>query len=132
MLGFACTQTYEEGRADGVHVWVSWADWLGYGVGRPAVGACLAFDDARELARELELTTQRDWERWCRAGNRPQDVPSNPDRVRFQRLCAPSTKPVGWYLLIQIVRGLTMADCRLVCGTLDARRHTRMNEISSD
>jgi hypothetical protein len=42
--------------------WVSWADWLGYGVGQLPVGTFLVFEEARELVWEQRLRTQKQWE----------------------------------------------------------------------
>ena len=45
--------------------WVSWADWLGYGVGQPPVGTFLSFEEARELMWKEGLRTQKQWREWC-------------------------------------------------------------------
>jgi hypothetical protein len=47
--------------------WVSWADWLGYGVGQPPVGTFLSFEEARELVWNEGLTTRQQWREWCDA-----------------------------------------------------------------
>jgi hypothetical protein len=47
--------------------WVSWADWLGYGVGQLPVGTFLSFEEARELARKEGLRTKEQWWEWCDA-----------------------------------------------------------------
>jgi hypothetical protein len=36
--------------------WVSWADWLGYGVGQLPVGTFLSFEEAREVVRAKEFS----------------------------------------------------------------------------
>jgi hypothetical protein len=37
--------------------WVSWPDWLGYGVDKPKRGSFLPFEVARELARKQHLSS---------------------------------------------------------------------------
>jgi hypothetical protein len=47
--------------------WVSWADWLGYGVGQLPRGTFLPFEEARELVWTEGLRTHKQWEEWCDA-----------------------------------------------------------------
>ena len=47
--------------------WVSWGDFLGYDVGKPAVRTYLPFEEARELVRLEKLTTHQQWRDWCDA-----------------------------------------------------------------
>jgi len=60
--------------------WVSYRDWLGYGEGEPKSDEFLAFEEAREIVRALELKGRDQWERWSR-DHRPADIPSNPHRT---------------------------------------------------
>ena len=57
--------------------WVSWTDWLGYGEGEPKYDEFLAFEDAREIVREVGLGSCKEWQRWSR-DHRPADIPSAP------------------------------------------------------
>jgi hypothetical protein len=43
----------------------------------------LVFEEARELVWEKRLTSQADWTRWCKEGNRPPNVPSRPQQVTY-------------------------------------------------
>ena len=65
--------------------WVSWGDWLGTGNVKRTKGVHVkqfrSFADARAFARSLHLSGQRAWERWCREGERPEDMPSLPSSV---------------------------------------------------
>ena len=80
--------------------WSGWADWLGAeAAGRPsapapseAPGAAPAsrrpagrrfrsFPQARAFARTLGLRRKTDWEAWSASGQRPADIPSEPDVV---------------------------------------------------
>jgi hypothetical protein len=47
--------------------WVSWADWLGYGVGQLPRGTFLSFEEARELVWKEGLRTKEQWREWCDA-----------------------------------------------------------------
>ena len=45
------------------------------------------FESVRELARGLKLSGQREWAKYCKSGNKPDDIPSDPSR---------SYKNKGW------------------------------------
>ncbi|MBT6645989.1 MAG: hypothetical protein HOB51_00475 [Thaumarchaeota archaeon] len=36
------------------------------------------FESAREFARELKLKGSREWYEYCKSGNKPDDIPSEP------------------------------------------------------
>ena len=55
--------------------WNGWPDWLGNGVRR---GGWRPFDEARSFVRSLKLTSQSDWDAYCRSGKRPADIPNRP------------------------------------------------------
>eukprot|EP00947_MAST-08B_sp_MAST-8B-sp1_P006548 g6548.t1 len=66
--------------------WVSYPDWMGYqftqgdqtrGIGKGA----LAFEDARNIVRRLRLTSKKEWKEWSKSGQRPSNMPSNPDQL---------------------------------------------------
>ena len=62
--------------------WLSWPDWLGYGVGKaPKKGVpkdFLEFEEARAYVRKVGLESQEQWHEWCSAGHRPENIPSCP------------------------------------------------------
>jgi hypothetical protein len=62
-------------RDDG---WISYPDWLGY-EGR-AVGQMLPFAVARAIVRKLKLRSNREWQAWRKAGERPSNIPSCPQQ----------------------------------------------------
>ena len=39
------------------------------------------FESAREFVRKLGLKTQKEWSDYCKSGNKPDDIPSGPERV---------------------------------------------------
>src|SRR5215210_3346312 len=40
-----------------------------------------SFEEAREFARSLGLRSQREWQEYSKLGQRPDDIPSNPDKA---------------------------------------------------
>jgi superfamily II DNA or RNA helicase len=63
--------------------WQGWGDWLGTGSVAPRNMVFRPFDDARAFARRLGLTSQNDWNRYCKGelpekGRRPEDIPADP------------------------------------------------------
>jgi hypothetical protein len=61
-------------RDDG---WISWPDWLGYGKRYDM----LPFTVARAYVRKLKLRSRKEWFAWRKSGQRPSDIPSNPDQT---------------------------------------------------
>lgn len=71
--------------------WLTWNDWLGLPESAPQVGRgnderFLDFEAAKQLARGLQLHSQKAWIELCKSGALPQGVPSNP----------PVTYNAGW------------------------------------
>jgi hypothetical protein len=64
-------------RDDG---WISTADWLGY-EGRALPGNMFPFAVARAIVRKLKLKNQKEWVAWRKSGQRPSNIPSNPDKT---------------------------------------------------
>jgi len=60
--------------------WLSWRDWLGYGIGEGPSGDFLEFEEAREIVRGLGLKNSAQWYAWSR-DHRPRYIPSNPHTV---------------------------------------------------
>jgi hypothetical protein len=59
--------------------WKGYGDWLG--TGRQRISNIRPFEEAREFARSLKLSSRKGWEDYCRSGQRPQDIPYTPDEV---------------------------------------------------
>ena len=69
-------RTYKDGG------WQGWGHWLGTGNQRGGQQKTfLPFDEARRVARQLRLVSEKEWRLWCRSGARPANVPANPDNV---------------------------------------------------
>jgi hypothetical protein len=64
-------------RDDG---WISYPDWLGY-KGQARHEDMLPFAVARAIVRKLKLKGQKEWLAWSKSGQRPSNIPSNPDRT---------------------------------------------------
>jgi superfamily II DNA or RNA helicase len=62
-------------------------EWKGFGyflgTGKPSVrrGGWREFDDALRDVRKLKLKSQKQWNEYCKSGNKPDDIPSTPDRI---------------------------------------------------
>ena len=62
--------------------WQGWGHWLGTGNVKKGHNAVfLAFLEAREHARSLELKGRKEWVLWCKTGVRPPNVPAAPDQI---------------------------------------------------
>eukprot|EP00947_MAST-08B_sp_MAST-8B-sp1_P004681 g4681.t1 len=63
--------------------WVSYPDWMGYQYtkGDQMRKKMLPFEEARAVARNQNLTSKQEWQKWSKSGQRPSNVPSHPDRV---------------------------------------------------
>jgi hypothetical protein len=57
--------------------WVSWPDWLGNGKRYDM----LPFAAGRAYVRKLELRNRPEWREWSRSGQRPSNIPSNPQKM---------------------------------------------------
>jgi hypothetical protein len=64
-----------------IHGWISWGDWLGTGAVASGLVYSRPFTEARKFTRALKLSGSNAWQEYCRSGQRPSDIPSNPNRV---------------------------------------------------
>lgn len=60
--------------------WKGWGDWLGTGNVSSINRNYLPFRSSRKIARGLKLKAEKEWRRYSKSGNRPIDIPSNPDK----------------------------------------------------
>ena len=61
--------------------WRGMGDWLGTGAVQPGQRQFRSFQAARAFVRSKGLTSQADWTRYCRSGEKPDDIPTNPQRT---------------------------------------------------
>ena len=59
--------------------WLSWSDWLGTKPGFVS-NNWLPFEEAREFVHSLNLKSQKEWKDYCKFGNKPNNIPCNPDK----------------------------------------------------
>ena len=72
----SCPELVYKGRG-----WKSWGDFLGFDEGYDAGAEWRSFEDARDCAKRLGSKSKKQWHDWSRSGERPRDIPANPDRV---------------------------------------------------
>jgi adenylate cyclase class IV len=58
--------------------WKGFGDWIGTGRIADRDKIFRSFEDAREFVRKLGLKSNREWKEYCKSGNKPDDIPSNP------------------------------------------------------
>ena len=56
-------------------------DWLGTGSVANFNRQFLEFSKAREFVQNLGLSSQREWYAYCKSGNKPDDIPSTPQKT---------------------------------------------------
>jgi hypothetical protein len=62
--------------------WTSWGDFLGTGTVASYNKQYRSFEKARDFVRSLKITGQQQWQNeYCKSGEKPDDIPSNPQRV---------------------------------------------------
>jgi hypothetical protein len=62
--------------------WTSWGDFLGTGTVASYNKQYRSFQKAREFVNALEISGQQQWQNeYVKSGDKPDDIPSNPQRV---------------------------------------------------
>ena len=61
--------------------WVGFGDWLGTGREANARRIFRPFSEARTFVHTLNLNSQNEWKAFGRSGERPKDIPGNPNKV---------------------------------------------------
>jgi 3-mercaptopyruvate sulfurtransferase SseA len=59
----------------------SWGDWLGTGIISRKDKIYRPFKETREFVRSLGLKNRDEWDDYCKSGNKPDDIPTNPWRT---------------------------------------------------
>jgi hypothetical protein len=57
---------------------IGWGDWLGTGKISPKDREYRPFKEAREFTISLNLKSQKEWQEYCKSGDKPDDIPSRP------------------------------------------------------
>jgi hypothetical protein len=61
--------------------WITWADFLGGDKTAWHQVTWREFNSAREFARNLGLSSSKQWRAWIKSGMKPADIPSNPEKA---------------------------------------------------
>ena len=61
--------------------WQGWGDWFGTGNVANYNRVYRPFEEARAFARSLKLKGEPEWRKYCRSGEKPDDIPANPQTV---------------------------------------------------
>jgi hypothetical protein len=61
--------------------WTTWGDWLGTGNIATQDIPYRSFIDSRKFIKNLKLKRQKEWHEYCKSGNKPNDIPRNPERT---------------------------------------------------
>ena len=56
-----------------------WGDWLGTGTIASQDMIFRSFKEARNYVRNLKLKNNTEWKEYCKSGNKPDDIPANPN-----------------------------------------------------
>jgi superfamily II DNA or RNA helicase len=59
--------------------WSNWGDWLGTGTVATQLRSYRPFEKARAYVRGLGMTSQAGWKAYCKSGDKPDDIPVNPN-----------------------------------------------------
>lgn len=58
--------------------WKSWGDWLGTNIIAARYKKQRDFEAARKFVRNQNFKNQAEWRSYCTSGNKPDDIPTNP------------------------------------------------------
>jgi 5-methylcytosine-specific restriction endonuclease McrA len=58
--------------------WQGVGDWLGTGTIAPQCRKFLPFEEAREYVRSLGIKGRKEWDIYCKSGEKPTNIPSDP------------------------------------------------------
>jgi 3-mercaptopyruvate sulfurtransferase SseA len=64
--------------------WKGLGDWLGSGTVAARFREYKSFVDAKEFVHKLKLNSQNEWRDYCKSGQKPEDIPANPNQVYKQ------------------------------------------------
>jgi len=61
--------------------WISWGDFLGTGYVAHHNRKFRTFEKCQEFVYSLKLNTVKEWNQYCNSGNKPENIPNNPQRT---------------------------------------------------
>jgi len=83
--------------------WKGWGDWVGSGVIANKDREYLPFDKARNFVKNLKLKNKQEWIEYYRSGNKPENIPSIPERTY-------NKKWIGYWDWLGIKKPITKED----------------------
>ena len=60
--------------------WKGLGDWLGTGTVASFLRQYKSFEEAREFVHKLKLNSSKEWWDYCKSGQKPDDIPTNPNK----------------------------------------------------
>lgn len=61
--------------------WKSWGDFLGTDTVYSNEKIFRPYEEAKKFVHTLNIKNMREWREYCKSGNRPEDIPSVPDKT---------------------------------------------------
>jgi hypothetical protein len=61
--------------------WAGVGDWLGIGTIASYLRTYKLFEEAKEFVHRLNLKNQIEWQKYFQSGEKPDDIPANPNKV---------------------------------------------------
>jgi len=58
--------------------WISWSEFLNKGLKDSKNRKYMSYQEAREFISKLNLKSQTEWFQYCKSGNKPHNIPFNP------------------------------------------------------
>ena len=97
--------------------WINYGDWLGTGNLSTNSVQYRSFADAKLFTHSLGLKGQKEWREYCKSGNKPNNIPANPQRTY---------KEYGWkttmdWLGIKPKEWMPFEDARLFAQNLNLK-----------
>lgn len=65
--------------------WAGYGDWLGTGNVANHLKEYRLFGEARDFARSLNLRSMDQWREYCKSGDKPRDIPTDPRKVYLNK-----------------------------------------------
>ena len=64
--------------------WKGMGDWIGTGSIASSLREYRPFEEARDFVHKLKLKGSKEWFDYCKSGQKPEDIPANPNRTYNQ------------------------------------------------
>jgi superfamily II DNA or RNA helicase len=113
--------------------WIGYGDWLGTGFLATRVRKFRAFSLARKFARSLQLNSSKDWRVFAVSHERPDDIPSNPEKIYKDKGWVGYADWLGTSNISNRKRVfLSFEEARAYAHSLKLKTLTEWNELSKN